>query len=63
MLRGSDIIVHSYEISEEFLLPGNEAEIEMLIQNRGLTNSGSDIEINFTPLNNWISFEMNLLHE
>ena len=29
----------------------------MLIQNRGLTNSGSDIEINFTPLNNWISFE------
>ena len=56
-VAGSDIIVYSYEISEEFLLPGNEPEIEVLIQNRGLTNSGSDIEINFTPLNNWISFD------
>ena len=56
-VAGSDIIVHSYEISEDFLIPGQEVDIEILIQNRGLTNSGSDIEINCTPLNNWISFE------
>ena len=57
-VAGSDIIVHSYEISEDFLIPGQEVDIEILIQNRGLTNSGSDIEINFTPLNNWISFDI-----
>ena len=56
-VAGSDIIVHSYEISEDFLMPGQEMDIEILIQNRGLTDSGSDIEINFTPLNNWIFFE------
>jgi len=56
-VAGSDIIVHSYEISEDFLISGQEVDIEILIQNRGLTNSGSDIEINFTPLNNWISFD------
>ena len=56
-VAGSDIIVHSYEISEDFLIPGQEVDIEILIQNRGLTNSGSDIEINFTPLNNWIFFD------
>ena len=56
-VAGSDIIVHSYEISEDFLIPGQEVDIEILIQNRGLTNSDSDIEINFTPLNNWISFD------
>ncbi len=57
-VAGSDIIVHSYEISEGFLLPGAEADIEILIQNRGLTNSAGDIEISFMPLNNWISFEI-----
>ena len=56
-VAGSDIIVHSYEISEDFLISGQEVDIEILIQNRGLTNSDSDIEINFTPLNNWISFD------
>ena len=56
-VAGSDIIVHSFEISEEFLLPAAEADIEILIQNRGLTNSASDIEISFTPLNNWIYFD------
>ena len=57
-VAGPDIIVHSYDISEDFLLPGSEAEIEILIQNRGLTNSDSDIEVSFSSLNNWISLEM-----
>ena len=56
-VAGSDIIVHSYEFSQDFLLPGSEVEIEIVIQNRGLTNSGGDIEISFSPLNGLISFE------
>ena len=56
-VAGSDIIVHSYEFSQDFLLPGSEVEIEIIIQNRGLTNSGGDIEISFFPLNDFISFE------
>ena len=56
-VAGSDIIVHSYEFSQDFLLPGSEVEIEIVIQNRGLTNSGGDIEISFFPLNDFISFE------
>ena len=56
-VAGSDIIVHSYEFSQDFLLPGSQIEIEIVIQNRGLTNSGGDIEISFFPLNDFISFE------
>ena len=56
-VAGSDIIVYSYEFSQDFLLPGSEVEIEIVIQNRGLTNSGGDIEISFSPLNGLISFE------
>ncbi|GIS03841.1 MAG: hypothetical protein CM15mP106_2880 [Candidatus Neomarinimicrobiota bacterium] len=35
-VAGSDIIVHSYELSEDFLAPGSEIEIEITVQNRGL---------------------------
>ena len=56
-VAGSDIIVHSYEFSQDFLLPGSEVEIQIVLQNRGLTNSGGDIEISFFPLNGFISFE------
>ena len=57
-VSGPDIIVHSYEISEEYLELGQEAEIQILIQNRGLTNSGSEIEVSFSPLNNSISLDL-----
>ena len=54
-VAGSDIIVHSYQLSEDFLYPGSEFEIEIVVQNRGLTNSNGDIEIGFEPLNDLIS--------
>jgi len=57
-VAGSDIIVHSYEISQEILEQGQEVEIEILIQNRGLSNSGSDIEVSLSPLNDWIILEL-----
>ncbi len=56
-VAGSDIILYSYELSEEYLELGQEVEINILIQNRGLTNSGSDIEISLLPFNNWVAFE------
>ena len=59
-VAGSDIIVHSYEFSQDFLLPGSEVEIEIVVQNRGLTNSEGDVEISFFPLNGFISFENEL---
>jgi len=52
-VAGPDIIIDSYEITEDFILQGEELEIELTIKNRGLINSDSDIEISYTPLNNW----------
>ena len=54
-IAGSDIVIKSYNLSEEFILPGQEIEIQLLIENRGLNNSEGDIEISFAPLNNWVS--------
>ena len=56
-VSGSDIVVHSYELSEEFIMPGEEIEMELIIQNRGLSNSNGDIEIYVGPMNNQISFD------
>ena len=56
-IAGPDIILHSYELSEEFIMPSEEVEINLVIQNRGLTNSDSDIEISLSPLNNWTSLD------
>ena len=59
-IAGSDIIIHSYEILDEYLEPGQETEIEIIIQNRGLTNSVSDITVSVSSINNWVSFESEL---
>ena len=57
-VAGSDIIVHSYELSEEDVIPGETLELEVVIQNRGLSNSGGDIEIIISGLNDLISLDM-----
>ena len=56
-VSGSDIVVHSYELSEEFIMPGEEIEMELIIQNRGLSNSNGDTEINIEPMNDQISLD------
>ena len=56
-VSGSDIVVHSYELSEEFIMPGEEIEMELIIQNRGLSNSNGDTEINIEPKNDQISLD------
>ena len=57
LVSGPDIIIHSYELSEEFIVPSQEVEIDLVVQNRGLSNSNSDIEISLLPLNDWISLD------
>ena len=56
-VAGSDMVMHSYELSEEFILPGEEIDLEIVIQNRGLSNSDGDIEISLSSLNNLISLD------
>ena len=56
-VAGSDMVMHSYELSEEFILPGEEIDLEIVIQNRGLSNSDGDIEIYLSSLNNWITLD------
>ena len=49
-VAGSDIIVYSYEISEEFLLPGNEVEIEMTFDppwSKDLMSEEAKLELGF----------------
>ena len=57
-VAGTDIIVHSYQLSEEDVIPGEILELEVMIQNRGLSNSDSDIEISIQALNDHISLDM-----
>tara|TARA_B100000959_G_scaffold89452_1_gene95020 strand:- start:409 stop:2658 length:2250 start_codon:yes stop_codon:yes gene_type:complete len=57
-VAGPDITVHSYEISEEDVIPGETLELDIVIQNRGLSNSDGDIEITISALNDLISLDM-----
>ena len=59
-VSGADIIIDSYIFSQENFMPGDESTIEVVIENRGLRNSGSDIEIEFVPINNLITVETDL---
>ena len=42
---------------KEFILPGEEIDLEIVIQNRGLSDSDGDIEIYLSSLNNLISLD------
>ena len=53
---GPDIILKSYNLPENMILEGeDEVEIEILIENRGLSDLNSDLNISFSPLNTWIN--------
>ncbi len=57
-VSGPDIIVHSYQFSEEDILPGDSVEIEIVIQNRGLQNSNGDIDVSLNALNDIIGINI-----
>ena len=57
-VAGADLILYSAELSEEIILSGDEIEIDLVIQNRGLTDSDEEIVISVTPLNEWITLDL-----
>ncbi len=57
-VAGTDMVVHSHQLSEEDVIPGDTLELEVMIQNRGLSNSDGDIEISIQALNDYISLDM-----
>ena len=56
-VAGSDIIIHSYELSHEDMIPGETVELDVVIQNRGLSDSDAYIDINIHTLNEFISLD------
>ena len=56
-VSGSDIIMHSYELSHDDMIPGEIVELDFVIQNRGLSDSEADIDININALNEFISLD------
>ena len=56
-VAGSDIIIHSYELSNEDMIPGEIMELDVVIQNRGLSDSETGIDINLHTLNEFISLD------
>ena len=56
-VSGSDIIMHSYELSHDDMIPGETVELDVVIQNRGLSDSDADIDININALNEFISLD------
>jgi len=57
-VAGSDLILYSFDLSQNAILPGDEFEIELAIQNRGLSDSNDEIVINVTPYNEWITLNL-----
>ena len=55
---GSDIVIHSYEMSQDDIIPGETLELDIIIQNRGLSNSEEDINISTQALNDFISLDI-----
>ena len=52
-ISGADVIIKSYDISDDLILQEEEVEIQVLIENRGLGDLEGTLEISFSPLNNW----------
>ena len=55
---GSDIVIHSYEMSQDDIIPGETLELDIIIQNRGLSNSEGDINISIQALNDLMSLDI-----
>jgi len=58
-VAGPDLILQNTSLSAEEVNPGIELGLEMEIKNRGLTNLNDEIQINFSPMNEWITLSNN----
>ena len=56
-VAGADIVIKSHELSEDEIIPGETLELNVVIQNRGLSDSEADIDININALNEFISLD------
>ena len=56
-VAGADIVIKTYELSHDDMIPGETVELDVVIQNRGLSNSEANIDININALNEFISLD------
>ena len=57
-VAGCDLIVYEHQIDQDIINGGDEFDIEITIQNRGLTNSGNEVLVTIEPLNNMTSTDI-----
>ena len=57
LVAGADIVIQSYELSENEVIPGETMELNVVIQNRGLSDSEADVDISINALNEFLSIE------
>ena len=57
LVAGADIVIQSYELSENEVIPGETVELNVVIQNRGLSDSEADVDISINALNEFLSIE------
>ena len=57
-VAGADIILGGYEFSDEDIIQGENLDLEIVIQNRGLSNSYGDVDISIIPLNDHIAIDI-----
>jgi len=58
LVAGADIILHSYEMETGSINPGDEFDLDVAIQNRGLSHEMDDIEVLISSLTNDVSVDL-----
>ena len=57
LVSGPDIILESYQLSQEEITPGDQIVLEIMLKNRGLENSYNDINVNISSQNEYINIQ------
>ena len=57
LVAGADIVIKTHDLSQDEIIPGDNLELSILIQNRGLSASETDIDINVNALNEFLSLD------
>ena len=45
LVAGADIVIKSHDLSEDEIIPGDTLELNVVIQNRGLSDTEADIDL------------------
>ena len=59
-IAGPDLILQESIVSQNIINSGDEIEIEIHIQNRGLTDLNQEFSVGISPLNEWVSVTQNV---